>query len=93
MQTLCDATLHSTDRDLSVSNILIARDMVAKIADFGLATHTGSISGATDTNLTMCGTANFMAPEIVLQQVHGLAAGDDAHAHRSACCAECARGC
>lgn len=27
-----------------------------------------------DTNLTMCGTANFMAPEIVMQQVHGLAA-------------------
>lgn len=51
-----------------------------------MATHRGSVSVVgegegeiaveddEDTNLTMCGTANFMAPEIVMLQVHGLAA-------------------
>jgi polo-like kinase 4 len=64
--------LHShgiVHRDLTLSNLLLTRDMSVKIADFGLAT---KLQMPDEKHLTMCGTPNFISPEIVARQPHGL---------------------
>ena len=58
-------------RDLSLGNMLLTSAMAVKIADFGLAT---KLTHADEKHLTMCGTPNFISPEIVSQTPHGLAA-------------------
>ena len=58
-------------RDLSLGNMLLTADMEVKIADFGLAT---KLTHADEKHFTMCGTPNFISPEIVSQTAHGLAA-------------------
>ncbi|DAZ98605.1 TPA: hypothetical protein N0F65_001024 [Lagenidium giganteum] len=58
--------LHSQSvihRDLKLSNVLLTADERVKISDFGLATRAGSDALHT----TMCGTPNFMAPEVLKQ--------------------------
>ncbi|TFK98668.1 kinase-like domain-containing protein [Pterulicium gracile] len=55
--------LHSRDivyRDLKPENILLAQDGHIKIADFGFAI------SCTSTVWTLCGTPDYLAPEIVL---------------------------
>lgn len=52
-------------RDLKLSNILIDKNMQMKICDFGLSIHLN------DPRLkasTLCGTTNYLAPEIVGRQ-------------------------
>ncbi|XP_062514832.1 serine/threonine-protein kinase PLK4-like [Corticium candelabrum] len=64
--------LHShgiVHRDMTLSNLLLTKDMSVKIADFGLAT---KLSMPDEKHLTMCGTPNFISPEIVARQPHGL---------------------
>ena len=56
-------------RDLKPENVLIGADGHIKLADFGLAKN---ISGCMMTK-TFCGTAEYMAPEIVNQQMYGMA--------------------
>ncbi len=59
--------LHSLDvvyRDLKPENILIAADGHIKITDFGFA------KIVTDKTLTVCGTPDYVAPEIILGQGH-----------------------
>jgi polo-like kinase 4 len=54
--------LHShgiVHRDLTLSNLLLTRDMSVKIADFGLAT---KLQMPDEKHLTMCGTPNFISP-------------------------------
>ncbi|CAI5745785.1 unnamed protein product [Peronospora destructor] len=54
--------LHAKDvihRDLKLANLLINEDGEVKISDFGLATRLGEDHG------TMCGTPNFIAPEVL----------------------------
>ncbi|MEM8995072.1 MAG: serine/threonine-protein kinase [Acidobacteriota bacterium] len=70
---LCDALQYAHDRgvvhrDIKPENILVNRDGVAKIADFGLAKLTGDAVGdhLTRTRQVM-GTPNYMAPEQVEQ--------------------------
>ncbi|VDD82212.1 unnamed protein product [Mesocestoides corti] len=55
--------LHSHNilhRDLTLSNLLLTKDMKVKIADFGLATQ---IEPGVD-HTTMCGTPNYISPEV-----------------------------
>jgi cell cycle serine/threonine-protein kinase CDC5/MSD2 len=57
--------LHSQNvihRDLKLGNLFLSEDMQIKIGDFGLATH---VSGDDDRRRTLCGTPNYMAPEIL----------------------------
>ncbi|XP_034196457.2 polo like kinase SAK [Osmia lignaria lignaria] len=58
-------------RDMSLSNLLLSRDMQVKIADFGLATQ---LTRPDEKHLTMCGTPNYISPEIATRSSHGLEA-------------------
>lgn len=64
--------LHSYNilhRDLSLSNLLLTKDMRVKIADFGLATQ---LTKPDEKHMTMCGTPNFISPEVASRGSHGL---------------------
>ncbi|XP_076642183.1 polo like kinase SAK isoform X1 [Halictus rubicundus] len=58
-------------RDMSLSNLLLSRDMQVKIADFGLATQ---LTRPDEKHLTMCGTPNYISPEVATRSSHGLEA-------------------
>lgn len=60
--------LHSKNimhRDLSPRNLLLTRNGKVKIADFGLAADTE------DKHKTLCGTPNFMSPEVATRSLYG----------------------
>ncbi|KAJ9587012.1 hypothetical protein L9F63_019391, partial [Diploptera punctata] len=57
-------------RDLSLSNLLLSKDMQV-VTDFGLATQLSSIE---EKHLTMCGTPNYISPEVASRSSHGLEA-------------------
>lgn len=56
-------------RDMSLSNLLLTNDFKVKIADFGLATH---ISKPDEKHTTLCGTPNYISPEVASRASHGL---------------------
>lgn len=58
-------------RDLTLSNLLLTRDMNTKIADFGLATQ---LTEPEEKHFTMCGTPNYISPEVAMRLAHGLEA-------------------
>lgn len=53
-------------RDLKLGNIFINDDMKIKLGDFGLATRMDEA----DRKYTLCGTPNYLAPEILLKTGH-----------------------
>ena len=64
--------LHSNNilhRDLKLGNILLTEDKSAKIADFGLA---AQLSDLSEERTTLCGTPNYISPEIVSRRPYGL---------------------
>jgi polo-like kinase 4 len=66
--------LHSHNilhRDLSLSNLLLSKDLQIKIADFGLATQ---LSRPDEKHMTLCGTPNYISPEVASRASHGLPA-------------------
>lgn len=57
-------------RDMSLSNLLLTNDLKVKIADFGLATQ---LSRPDEKHNTLCGTPNYISPEVASRATHGLA--------------------
>lgn len=65
--------LHSNNimhRDMSMSNLLLTATMHVKIADFGLATQLDQHFESKHT--TLCGTPNYISPEVASRSAHGL---------------------
>eukprot|EP01083_Nonionella_stella_P277696 944116_1 len=63
--------LHShriVHRDLKIPNLLLTKDGTIKICDFGLAVQ---LSSQDEQRNTICGTPNYISPEIVSHQPHG----------------------
>ncbi|XP_077292525.1 polo like kinase SAK [Arctopsyche grandis] len=58
-------------RDLSVNNLLVTKEQRVKIADFGLATQ---LNEPNEKHMTMCGTPNYISPEVASRSQHGLPA-------------------
>lgn len=58
-------------RDMTLSNLLLTSKMQVKIADFGLATQ---LNRSDEKHLTMCGTPNYISPEVATRSSHGLEA-------------------
>ncbi|XP_055322215.1 serine/threonine-protein kinase PLK4 [Sitodiplosis mosellana] len=56
-------------RDMSLSNLLLTNDLKVKIADFGLATQ---LSRPDEKHNTLCGTPNYISPEVASRATHGL---------------------
>lgn len=56
-------------RDMSLSNLLLTKDLKVKIADFGLATQ---LSRPDEKHTTLCGTPNYISPEVASRATHGL---------------------
>ena len=60
-------------RDLKLGNMFLTADMTLKIGDFGLATQFNSGQEKPNTT-TLCGTPNYIAPEVLRKQGHGIEA-------------------
>ncbi|XP_038604357.1 serine/threonine-protein kinase PLK4 [Tachyglossus aculeatus] len=58
-------------RDLTLSNLLLTGAMNVKIADFGLATQ---LALPHEKHYTLCGTPNYISPEVATRSAHGPAA-------------------
>lgn len=56
-------------RDLTLSNLLLTSTMNIKIGDFGLATQ---LKLPNEKHFTMCGTPNYISPEVATHSAHGL---------------------
>lgn len=60
---------HIIHRDLKLGNLFLTADMRIKIGDFGLATRLGQ-----EKKGTICGTPNYISPEVLNKEGHGFQA-------------------
>ncbi|XP_054712021.1 serine/threonine-protein kinase PLK1-like [Uloborus diversus] len=60
-------------RDLKLGNMFLSEEMEVKIGDFGLATHISNTEKC-GRKFTVCGTPNYIAPEVLNMQGHSFAA-------------------
>ncbi|OTF78477.1 serine/threonine-protein kinase PLK1-like protein, partial [Euroglyphus maynei] len=68
--TMACVYLHNSrivHRDLKLGNLFLNDDMQVKLGDFGLATKLNP----GEQRKTLCGTPNYIAPEILLESGHG----------------------
>lgn len=56
-------------RDMKLSNILLTETNQMKIIDFGLAVQ---LSDLTEERETLCGTPNYISPEVIQNKPYGL---------------------
>ncbi|KAK4337041.1 hypothetical protein RND71_043389 [Anisodus tanguticus] len=54
-------------RDLKLGNLFLNDNMELKVGDFGLAT---KVQTSGERKLTLCGTPNYIAPEVLLKKGH-----------------------
>ncbi|CBY08321.1 unnamed protein product [Oikopleura dioica] len=74
MFQLCEGILYLHQRniihrDLKLGNIFLSEEMTIKIGDMGLATQ---LEYASQRRRTLCGTPNYIAPEILVKKGHSL---------------------
>ncbi len=55
-------------RDLKLGNLFLTKDMNLKIGDFGLA---ANIKNDGERKRTICGTPNYIAPEVLFDTQNG----------------------
>ncbi|KFM76687.1 Serine/threonine-protein kinase PLK1, partial [Stegodyphus mimosarum] len=60
-------------RDLKLGNMFLSEEMEVKIGDFGLATHVTNTEKC-GKKFTVCGTPNYIAPEVLNMQGYSFAA-------------------
>jgi polo-like kinase 1 len=58
---------HVIHRDLKLGNLLLNENLEIKVGDFGLA---AKISCPGDRKMSICGTPNYLAPEVLKQKGH-----------------------
>jgi polo-like kinase 4 len=58
-------------RDLKLSNILLSEGLHVRLCDFGLAVQ---LEHPDEEHFTLCGTPNYIAPEVVSKRAHGFPA-------------------
>ncbi len=68
-------------RDLKLGNLFLTSDMTVKVGDFGLAAKLEALS---DRRKTMCGTPNYMAPEVLQTHMAGKKASEFRQEHPDA---------
>lgn len=73
------AFLHSkgvAHRDIKLDNIVLTEDFEPKLIDFGLCTEKSTADYQSNLRSTLCGTLEYMAPEIICQKAYDPMATD-----------------